>query len=435
MKALLGKVVCCAWVCVAGIVWGQGTETARRPRVMIIGDSISIGYTPFVREALSNRMDIVHAPGNNAATVTGLKRLDTWLGTGKWDVIHFNWGLHDMKYIDPATEETDMAKLVAVDKGRQWVPVEQYEPNLLKLVQRMKQTGAKLVWCATTPVPEGAGGRVPGDELAYNAAALRVMRAEGVQVNDLHAFVGSAEHRLAMGGKPKDVHYTDAGSKALAGEVVRAIEDALGCGGWVTLFDGTSLAGWRPYGKPAGTPVGEGWQVTGEKLLRKVPGVKGGDLITEKTYTDFELEWAWRLAPGANNGVKYCVTEARPEAPGYEYQMIDDEHEKIRKLAPHIKTASFYEVLAPAADKPIKPGGEWNTSRIVVRGDRAEHWLNGRKVLEYTFGSEAVKAGVAAGKFKKYPGFGEKIAGHIMLTDHTDECWYGMIRIREFPAE
>lgn len=418
-------------VCAAMAGWALCALCAQaeaRPRVLIIGDSISIGYTPFVKAALSNRMEIVHAPGNNQATATGLAHLDDWLGTGRWDVIHFNWGLHDLKYID------GQGKGTSVSKGRQWVPVEQYETNLGTLVRRLKKSGARLIWCSTTPVPEGTGIRIAGSEVAYNAAALRVMRAEGVPVNDLHAFVGSPGRRLAMGGRPRDVHYTPAGSEALAGEVVRAIEAALGCragqDGWVALFDGAGLAGWRPYGKPAGTPPGEGWSVEGG-LLRKKPGIRGGDLITEKQYGDFELEWEWRLSPGGNNGVKYCVTEARPGAPGYEYQMIDDLSEKWAKLPENARTASFYVVLPPAADKPLKPAGEWNASRIVVRGDRCEHWLNGRKVLEYVFGSAEVKAGVAASKFAKYPGFGDKLTGHIMLTDHTDETWFRSIRIRE----
>ena len=204
--------------------------------------------------------------------------------------------------------------------------------------------------------------------------------------------------------------------------------------GWMELFDGQSLAGWRPYGKPVDTPIGEGWKVE-DGLLHKLPGVKGGDIISEQKFTDFELEWEWRLAPGANNGLKYCVTEQRPGAPGYEYQMIDDQSEKIKTQVPKILTASFYEVLAPAADKPLKPAGEWNVSRIVIRGDSVEHWLNGQRVLEYTFGSDAVMAGVADSKFKKFPDFGTKITGHIMLTDHNDEAWYRRVSIRELSAK
>jgi hypothetical protein len=204
--------------------------------------------------------------------------------------------------------------------------------------------------------------------------------------------------------------------------------------GWTQLFDGASLKGWRPYGKPAGTPVGDGWKVD-EGLLHKLPGVKGGDIISEKQYTDFELAWEWRLAKGANNGVKYLVTEARPGAPGYEYQMIDDTSDRWKGLHDKAKTASFYEVLPPAADKPLKPAGEWNSSRILVRGNHVEHWLNGKNVLAYELGSEAVKAGVADSKFKKYPDFGAKLTGHIMLTDHTDEAWYRTVKIREWPAK
>lgn len=218
---------------------------------------------------------------------------------------------------------------------------------------------------------------------------------------------------------------------ALAGDKLTAEEKAAG---WTMLFDGQSLKGWRPYGKPAGTPIGEGWKIEGG-LLRKVPGVKGGDIISEKPYTDFELAWEWKLAKDANNGVKYCVTEARPGAPGYEYQMIDDQSPKWNKLHAKALTASFYEVLPPAADKPLKPAGEWNSSRILVQGQHVEHWLNGQKVLEYTFGSEAVKAGVADSKFKKYPDFGTKLTGHIMLTDHNDECWYRTVKIRELSAK
>lgn len=197
--------------------------------------------------------------------------------------------------------------------------------------------------------------------------------------------------------------------------------------GWLALFDGTSLAGWRAYGGRA--PIGEGWKVEGG-ILKKTAGVRGGDLVSMRKYGDFELEWEWRVAPGGNNGVKYMVTESRPAVPGHEYQMIDDRHEKWSKLPAKSKTASFYDVLAPAADTPLKPAGEWNTSRIVAKGVQVEHWLNGAKVLVYELGSEPVKAAIAQSKFAKHPDFGAKISGHIMLTDHQDEAWFRSIRIR-----
>ena len=197
--------------------------------------------------------------------------------------------------------------------------------------------------------------------------------------------------------------------------------------GWQLLFDGRSFDGWRGYRREA--MPDNGWEVK-EGTLRTVAKAKGSDIITKKSYTDFELSWEWRVVPGGNNGVKYFVTEDRPQSPGHEYQMIDDAGYPGKLSAGHL-TADFYEVLPAAADKPLRPAGEWNTSRIVVRGTRVEHWLNGTKVLEYETGSQAVKDGVAKSKFKGHPGFGEKITGHIMLTYHQDECWYRNLKIRE----
>ena len=204
--------------------------------------------------------------------------------------------------------------------------------------------------------------------------------------------------------------------------------------GWQLLFDGQSLAGWRPYKPPEGKAgIGAGWKVV-DGLLKKLDGVKGGDIITEKKFEDFELTWEWRIEKGANNGVKYFVTEERPGAPGHEYQMLDDEAEAWSKIPAKDKTASFYQVLPPAADKGYKPAGEWNSSRILVKGNHVEHWLNGKKAVEYELGSEAVKAAIANSKFKKYPDFGQKIRGHIMLTDHQSEAWFRNIKLRELVA-
>lgn len=196
--------------------------------------------------------------------------------------------------------------------------------------------------------------------------------------------------------------------------------------GWQLLFDGTSFAGWRGY---LNKPIA-GWEVQ-DGTLRAIAKVRGVELITEKKFDDFELTWEWKLPLAGNNGVKYFVTEERPTAPGHEYQMLDDQRHPDSRSGPLRLTAAFYAVLPAAADKPYRQPGEWNQSKIVVRGKTVEHWLNGQNVLTYETGSEAVKAGVAQSKFAKEPGFGEKIAGHIMLTYHSDDCWFRNIKLRE----
>lgn len=198
--------------------------------------------------------------------------------------------------------------------------------------------------------------------------------------------------------------------------------------GWTLLFDGKTTNGWRVYNKK-GAAI-NGWTVV-DGTLHCQSKVKGDNIITEKQFNDFELAWEWKLLPKGNNGVKYFVTEARPKSPGPEYQMIDDAGHPDGKLGPDRQTASFYEVLPPAADKPLRKPGEWNESKIVVRGKKVEHWLNGRNVLSFEMGSDAVKAGIADSKFKNEAGFGDKIVGHIMLTYHQDDCWYRNIKIRE----
>jgi hypothetical protein len=198
--------------------------------------------------------------------------------------------------------------------------------------------------------------------------------------------------------------------------------------GWKLLFNGRNLDGWRGYTLP-GLPEA-GWKVEGG-LLQSVAGTKGKELITVGQYDDFELSWEWRVAPGGNNGIKYFVTEARPKAPGPEYQMIDDEKHPDGQRGGTHQTAALYDILPPAADKPSKPGGEWNSSRIVTKGNHVEHWLNGKKVLEFELGSDAVKAGLAKSKFKALPDFGAKVKGHIMLTYHQDECWFRNLKLRE----
>lgn len=184
------------------------------PRVLLIGDSISIGYTLLTRELLKGKANLHRIPTNGGPTTRGLEQLDVWLGDKKWDVIHFNWGLHDLKYMN------EKGALAPVDQGKQQVSPEDYEANLTKLVKRLKQTGARLIWCSTTPVPKGSRGRIEGDAAKYNAIAAKVMKAHDVPTNDLYAF---AKPKLKEIQRPANVHFTGDGSKALAKQVAAAI--------------------------------------------------------------------------------------------------------------------------------------------------------------------------------------------------------------------
>ncbi len=194
--------------------FAQITDVAGLPRVLLLGDSISIGYTLPTRARLAGKAN-VHRPAENCSdSGKGVRTIDKWLGTGKWDVIHFNFGLHDVKYLD------EKGALVSPEKGKQVASVAEYEKNLRALVASLKKTGAKLIFATTTPVPAGSAGRVEHSEIPYNVAAIRVMKENGVAVDDLHRFVAARQDRIQL---PKNVHFTKDGSEQLADTVVASI--------------------------------------------------------------------------------------------------------------------------------------------------------------------------------------------------------------------
>ena len=164
-------------------------------------------------------------------------------------------------------------------------------------------------------------------------------------------------------------------SPALAAPSANSLTSEEKAAGWKLLFDGESLKEWRLYNQKAAPE--SGWKVE-DGLLKKLPRQRGGDIVTEGKFDNFDLTWEWRVAPGGNNGLKYLVTEERPSAPGHEYQLIDDIGHPDGRLGAKRQTASFYDVLPPAADKPLKPVGEWNSSRVLIQGDHVEHWLNAK---------------------------------------------------------
>lgn len=196
-------------------------DVAGLPRVLLIGDSISIGYTAAVREMLKGKANVHRIPTNGGPSSRGVESLTEWLGKSKWDVIHFNFGLHDLVYMGP-----DGARLVdpKLPGAKHQVPLPEYEKNLTRIVEQLKATGARVIWCATTPVPEGTKGRVADESVKFNEVAAKVMRAAGVPTNDLHAH---AKARLAEVQLPANVHFTDGGSRYLAEKVAAEIAEAL----------------------------------------------------------------------------------------------------------------------------------------------------------------------------------------------------------------
>lgn len=194
---------------------------------------------------------------------------------------------------------------------------------------------------------------------------------------------------------------------------------------YVSLFDGKTFTGWAG---PAGEKPGEGWSIVDGEL--RLDG-KGGNLFSEKEYTNFDLEWEWKLAEGGNNGIKYWVTKVGgKEWLGIEYQMLDDLKHPDSKNGAKRLTASFYDIQPPTAKTKVKPSGEWNHSRIVAKDGKLQHWLNGELVGEADTTSPEWKANLAASKFKGKEGFAPG-KGRIMITDHSDKTWYRNIRIKE----
>lgn len=190
------------------------------PNVLLIGDSISIGYTADTRRLLEGKANVFRVPVNGGPTTNGIEFLDDWLSERRWAVIHFNWGLHDLKHV---AEKPGQIVDTKAPGAHHQVAVEDYEKNLTALTTRLKATGAALLWAETTPVPAGANGRIPGDELTYNTAAARVMQAAGIKTNPLYA---RAQEKPEL-QKPKDVHFTPAGSTHLAEKVAAAINQEL----------------------------------------------------------------------------------------------------------------------------------------------------------------------------------------------------------------
>ncbi|MEO7456772.1 MAG: DUF1080 domain-containing protein [Gemmatimonadaceae bacterium] len=219
---------------------------------------------------------------------------------------------------------------------------------------------------------------------------------------------------------------------------------AQGHGAWRSLFDGKTLKGWRGLGYDS-VPSAH-WKVVDGAIMKVASGsiakmpdgqpAAGGDLMTIDAFTDFELEFQWKVVPGSNSGVKYNVSEAismksaNHAALGFEYQVLDDSLNEDNKVPSH-RAGSLYDMIPPSSAKALKPVGSWNTSRIVLTGNHGEHWLNGKRIVSYDLGTPRMDSLLAASKYRSIAGFADRRPGHIVLQDHGDAAYYRAIRIRE----
>lgn len=200
-------------------------------------------------------------------------------------------------------------------------------------------------------------------------------------------------------------------------------------GDWVILFDGKKTEKLRAYGGK--DFPSQSWVIENE-TLKTVPG-QAVDLVTAEPYKDFEFEIEWKVAPGGNSGVMYNVIEG--SGPSYstgpEMQILDDARHPDGKN-PKTRAGSLYAMVAPSEKGKVKPAGEWNKAKLVVKNNQVEHWLNGEKVVEYQWGSEALKGWIANSKFKDMPDFAKSTQGGLIaIQHHGEEAWFRNIRIRK----
>lgn len=352
------------------------------PRILLIGDSISIGYTVDVRKSLQGSAN-VHRPLTNCGpTHKGLEKIDAWLETGgkdkKWDIIHFNWGLHDLKYISGKSD-----KITAVDtKGsHQQVGPEDYAKNLTQLVQRLKKTEARLIWRNTTPVPEGAKGRVVGDSAKYNEIAAKIMKEEGIEIHDLFSF---AKKHAADIQRKADVHYTPAGSKMLADEVVKV----LNLDEWTYPFNGKDFTGWSiKSGKAT-------YKIVGDTIIgTTAKGSPNTFLVTDKQYGDFELQFETKIHNSLNSGcqIRCHLKNIKKDKYGgrlYGPQVEAEASGKNGAEAGYIYGEATGRGWLTPKDQLIPhkhfKDGQWNHFRIIAKGANIKAWVNGNLISDLT---------------------------------------------------
>lgn len=206
-----------------------------------------------------------------------------------------------------------------------------------------------------------------------------------------------------------------------------------GAKGFTKLFDGKTTTGWHTYGKAT---AGAKWKIEDGALHLDPNGPKdgGGDLVTDKEYTNFHLKLDWKVAPNANSGIIFYVHEDPAKygatySTGLEMQVLDNEGHPDGKITKH-RSGDLYDIIKSSSE-PVKPVGEWNTAEIISKDGKLEQYLNGVKVVSTTLWDDNFKALIAGSKFATWNGFATYKTGKIALQDHGDSVWYRNIMIKE----
>ncbi|HWH72267.1 MAG TPA: DUF1080 domain-containing protein, partial [Candidatus Sulfotelmatobacter sp.] len=201
---------------------------------------------------------------------------------------------------------------------------------------------------------------------------------------------------------------------------------------WEMLFNGTSTDAFRGYRQS--TFPSNDWTITTSGELKTVTGSPSGHIITMKQYADFELLREWKTGTSGNSGVLYRATESydSPWKSAPEYQLLDDAH---YSLPGDQSSGAVYKLIAPTNKVPM-PTGQWNQCRLLVQGNHVEHWLNGRRIVEYELNSPSFNALVASSSYyNPYSQFAKARQGYIAFQNWTPEIWFRNIKVRTLPAQ
>lgn len=197
------------------------------------------------------------------------------------------------------------------------------------------------------------------------------------------------------------------------------------------LWDGKTTNGWR--GAALDKFPEKGWKISDGVLSVEPSEGKGGDIVTTEAFSNFELSVDFKLTEGGNSGIKYFVDPNLPKSGlGLEFQVLDDDKHPDAKMGRdgNRTIGSLYDLIPASKDKPVRKIGEWNTAKIVSKGNHTEHWLNGVKVVEYERNSDEFKRLISLSKYKDLPNFGTGEKGRILLQFHGDQVFYRNIKIR-----